>query len=160
MISKGPPVLYTYLKPFQKFMHGHMRKQKVFRLIGTPVTEKIINEVFHSSAHNEDMQILNGDYKASTDNLRGWVSETLADELCKVLKENGSFEIDQTLLVRSLTGHIFQMKDGSKKPQTDGQLMGSISSFPFLCLANAALCRLALEWSYGKRIPLHRVPLL
>jgi len=29
--------------------------------------------------------------------------------------------------------------------QTEGQLMGSVTSFPFLCIANAALCRLAME---------------
>jgi hypothetical protein len=42
-------------------------------------------------------------------------------------------------------------------PQTEGQLMGSIVSFPFLCIANAALCRYALELSdlkKGKRFRL------
>jgi hypothetical protein len=160
VISKGPPILYTYLKPFQKFMHSHLRKQRVFRLIGEPASEAIINELFDAKTADPDVMILNGDYKASTDNLRGWVSETLADELCDLLDETGSFKIDRELLKRSLTGHIFVMKNGEKRAQKDGQLMGSISSFPFLCLANAALCRLALEWSHGCKFPLWKVPLL
>jgi len=52
------------------------------------------------------------------------------------------------------------MEDKTQLPQKDGQLMGSISSFPFLCLANAALCRLSLEYIYGKRISLKECPLL
>lgn len=38
--------------------------------------------------------------------------------------------------------------------QTEGQLMGSIVSFPFLCLANAALCRRAREKSTGRKMSL------
>lgn len=165
VISKGPPLLYTYLKPFQKFMHSHMRKMRVFQLIGRPSTADIVNRTFKEHLVQKENQFLNGDYKASTDNLRGWVSETLAIELVKVLAENrilgdNSYEIDQDLLIRSLTGHIFEMENGSYSTQKDGQLMGSISSFPFLCLANAALCRLALEWTWGKKFLLTDIPLL
>jgi len=170
VISKGPPILYTYLKPFQKFMHRTLKHIPVFQLIGKPVTEEIINNLFTEADTDPSIQIVNGDYKASTDNLRGWVSETLANELCAVLKENAvgnddSFEIDEALLIKSLTGHMFQFFDKKGKwikelPQLDGQLMGSISSFPFLCLANAALCRLALEWADGKKYTIYNLPLL
>jgi len=55
-------------------------------------------------------------------------------------------------LLKSLTQHIFAIPiEGTKNykylPQQEGQLMGSITSFPFLCLANAAMCRWALELS-------------
>jgi hypothetical protein len=170
VISKGPPLLYTYLKPLQKFLHSTLRKIDVFQLIGTPVTAEIINKTF--PIFDETDMFLNGDYKASTDNLRGWVSEVLVNELCGVLNEGVKppdndlcrflnlpeeidmekpHYVDEVLLRRSLTGHLFKYKDGTLKPQTDGQLMGSISSFPFLCLANAALCRWALEISDNKR---------
>jgi hypothetical protein len=151
VISKGPPLLYTHFKPLQKFLHKTLRNHNVFQLIGTPVTESIINKTFDTVV-GENVMFLNGDYKASTDNLRGWVSETIADELCKILngnitEDNDGYFVDYDLLVRSLTGHIFLMKDGTEKPQKDGQLMGSITSFPFLCIANAALCRWAMEMS-------------
>jgi hypothetical protein len=37
------------------------------------------------------------------------------------------------------------LASGMLKKQQEGQLMGSIISFPFLCMANAAFCRYALE---------------
>jgi hypothetical protein len=163
VISKGPPKLYTYLKPFQKFMHSTLRKMKVFRLIGEPVTEAIINDVFPASTVKPETIFLNGDYKASTDNLRGWASETSANALCDILDENKtdtSKTINREMLLRSLTGHKYRFEDGSIKDQLDGQLMGSISSFPFLCIINAALCRFALECVEGKRISLNEAPLL
>jgi hypothetical protein len=111
---------------------------------------------------NPEEQVVNGDYKASTDNLRSMVSEVMANELVKVLNENGlddelSYHIDdqhEEMLIRSLTKHIFDLsvKKGQDihRTQKDGQLMGSITSFIFLCLANAAMCRWALEMSYDK----------
>jgi hypothetical protein len=62
------------------------------------------------------------------------------------------------LMKRALTGHLimnptknesyregFNIRDSDFRTQKEGQLMGSIISFPFLCLANAALCRYAME---------------
>lgn len=152
VISKGPPFLYTALKPLQKFLWGVLKKETVFRLIGTPITEELINKVIGPISKEE--MLVNGDYKASTDNLHSWVSECLANEICDVLNENRSenlelkgFEITEkwrTMLIRSLTHHFFEV-DGVWRPQLEGQLMGSITSFPFLCLANAAFCRWSLE---------------
>jgi hypothetical protein len=160
VISKGPVLLYTYLKPLQKFLWRHLKKMSVFELIGKPVDENIINDLYRSIEPDEI--IINGDYKASTDNLRTWVSETLADEIIKVLNENATTDckiIDdrfKEMILRSLTGHVFYLgevgtpKGVTLKPQLEGQLMGSITSFPFLCLANAAMCRWAIELNYQK----------
>jgi len=152
VISKGPPLLYTAMKPFQKFLWRILKTNKIFELIGTPVTTEIIQDLMGEMKDSEI--IVNGDYKASTDNLHSWVSETLANALVDKLNENGLQSateykyLDENfreMLIRSLTGHIFEMRDGTLKKQTEGQLMGSITSFPFLCLANAAMCRWALE---------------
>lgn len=156
VISKGPPFLYTVLKPLQKFLWGVLKKNSVFQLIGTPITVELINSIIGPIEDNDIL--VNGDYKASTDNLHSWVSECLANELCDVLNENAqnplywdvsnpSFIISprfREMLIRSLIHHKFQI-DGEWKEQQEGQLMGSITSFPFLCLANAAFCRWALE---------------
>lgn len=156
VISKGPPFLYTVLKPMQKFLWSVLKKHSVFQLIGTPVSVDLINQVMGEP--NEKEVIVNGDYKASTDNLHSWVSECLANELCDVLNENSVkakiedpefpiFRITERhreMLIRSLIHHKFEV-DGVWKEQLEGQLMGSITSFPFLCLANAAFCRWSLE---------------
>lgn len=156
VISKGPPLLYTAMKPFQKFLWKCLKTEDVFELIGKPVNEDIINKVM--GIVTDDEIIVNGDYKASTDNLHSWVSEAIAEELILVLNENSinqpeALYLDdqfKDMLIRSLTGHIFEMRDGSLKKQTEGQLMGSITSFPFLCIANAAFCRWALELANNK----------
>lgn len=177
VISKGPPFLYTALKPLQKYLWGHLKRNTVFTLIGTPITEELINKVIGRITDEEIL--VNGDYKASTDNLHSWVSECLANELCDILNENAlGMEHDKLgeqflitekhreMLIRSLIHHQFII-DGQLHDQKEGQLMGSISSFPFLCLANAAFCRWALELAdsceyrlVDKRSTIRRAPLL
>jgi hypothetical protein len=167
VISKGPPLLYTFLKPFQKFLWRTLKNQKVFRLIGTPCTTEMINEVMGLIDDSEI--IVNGDYKASTDNLHSWVSEILAKKLITVLNKNGMTSQHKTyflgerfeeMLIRSLTGHFFAMPNsGVLLPQKEGQLMGSITSFPFLCMANAVFCRWSLELANGKRYRIRDRPL-
>jgi hypothetical protein len=46
------------------------------------------------------------------------------------------------------------------KPQRWGQLMGSVTSFPILCLANAAYCRYAIEIGLGAAVPLDKACLM
>jgi len=152
VISKGPPFLYTILKPLQKKLWSSLKKNSVFQLIGTPITPDLINQII-GGIFDEEI-LVNGDYKASTDNLHSWVSECLANEVCDVLNENilrfpeeFGFHIKERhreMLIRSLIHHKFEV-DGEWADQKEGQLMGSITSFPFLCLANAAMCRWALE---------------
>jgi hypothetical protein len=162
-ISKGPPLLYSFLKPLQKFMWSTLKRNSVFGLIGQPIDVVHVRNAFNIIDPDEIM--INGDYKASTDNLHSWVSEALAEELIEVLRENETdFHIDddhKAMLLRSLTGHIFQIPKGKdkrgniiyeEKLQREGQLMGSVTSFPFLCLANACFCRLALELAHLKQL--------
>jgi len=170
-ITAGPPLTYTALKPMQKWLWGVLKEESVFQLIGTPVTEEIVMKQLGRLGLGEEF--ISGDYKASTDNLHSWVSECLLDALMECISEtliglNDSNDplrkwlpMLESLMKRALTGHsilnpkyndIYRMgmdaipEDGFQ-PQKEGQLMGSIISFPFLCLANAALCRFAMEVS-------------
>ena len=143
VISKGPPVTYFVLKSFQEFLWKRLKSFPVFSLIGRPIEVDDIERIIGDPT---GCTIVSGDYKASTDNLHPWVSEVLLEELGKVLGESDYISPDLLALAkRALTGHIFEDRDGKRSPQRMGQLMGSIISFPFLCLANAALCRMALE---------------
>jgi len=165
VISKGPPKTYTALKPLQKFLWSKLKTQKVFKLIGTPVTEDEVNNVFGEMTGWD--QIVNGDYKASTDNLKSWTSECAAHAIIDILNENGVDESDSFFLsqdwremfLRALTGHVFVDTEGRYLPQKEGQLMGSIISFPFLCLINAAMCRWALELSDGCQYRVRDAPI-
>lgn len=169
-ITAGPPITYAVLKPMQKWLWRNLKDLNVFQLIGRPVSPEIVKEQLGRLGLDEEF--ISGDYKASTDNLHSWVSETLLDELriiweAERKKDPSKNEFLQgknledfiVLMKRALTGHDildaslnetyqmgkYDLRDEDFHPQKEGQLMGSIISFPFLCLANAAMCRWAME---------------
>jgi hypothetical protein len=172
-ITAGPPLTQTALKPIQKWLWRVLKKNSVFQLIGTPVTPEIVMKQLGELGFNEEFT--SGDYKDSTNNLHSWVSECLADELSLILSENNLTEEEggipsemlsdlMVLMKRILTKHIllnpayngdyrqgYHLRPEWFEDQKEGQLMGSVVSFPFLCMANAALCRYALEVSSKKR---------
>lgn len=178
VITAGPPLTYSVLKPIQKWLWRSIKHIKVFELVGTPITKEFITEKIGKLGLNE--VFVSGDYVASTDNLHSWVSQELLSELILMLHENGDLNpvfINQlrALMGSALTGHLIAkpdeyspgtrtgipgvsddktrsdaLKSEQLETQKEGQLMGSIISFPFLCLANAALCRFAMEISEKK----------
>jgi len=158
VISKGPPKHYFCLKPIQKLMWRTLKSHPTFELIGKKIDSDIINSVAKGELY-DDEEFVNGDYVASTDNLYSWVSETILDELRLIWTLDGGFFPDElyVMMKNSLTRHIFvkvvKTDTGEKlevrMKQKMGQLMGSIISFPFLCLANAALCRFSMEIDQG-----------
>jgi len=75
------------------------------------------------------------------------------------------------LVRRALTGHdirswirnpVTDQLEEIVKPQRQGQLMGSIVSFPFLCIINCAVClwSMTIDNPWIARLPLSEVPLL
>lgn len=167
VISKGPPLTYFTLKPVQKFMHSTLRKHNVFKFIGEPVSEEALLSTFSQ----REGKFLSVDYSAATDMLNPKLSRAAANQICK----SACIPKDiQTLFLKALTGHSIQkpenktefekrMKEKREleiKPQLWGQLMGSIVSFPILCIVNAAICRRAYEVGTGKPCFLHQVPLM
>jgi hypothetical protein len=143
MITKCPPFLMFVMNAFIDPLRKFLRSLDTFELTGTPQEETIMDRMFRDPTR----MFLSGDYKASTDRLHSWVSECIVDELCEtfyadVVKEDPRWI---HLFRRSLTGFRYAGKDGKTYDQQNGQLMGSVSSFPVLCLANYALCRMAME---------------
>lgn len=162
VISKGPPLLYTFLSPLQKFMWSVLKDNRVFKLIGEPITAEHVQE--RIGVPKDEQIIINGDYKASTDNLHSWVSECIGREIVKEIRlahvpgEGYEFNRDhEEMFIRSLIHHEYTI-DGIRMPQLEGQLMGSVTSFPVLCLANAAMCRWALEAADHKKYRLSDSP--
>jgi hypothetical protein len=195
VISKGPPLLYTFLKPMQKFMWSTLKDNEVFKLISEPINERHINDMFPNICEEEIM--VNGDYKASTDNIHGYCSEEVVNCLVDTLNENKNLDkyyIDEKhreMFIRSLTKHRFQNPLFSQEaydtmiqeemeglpmeaeyvpkreliesqrylPQREGQLMGSITSFPILCIINATLCRMSIEQTESRRLRIRDKPI-
>jgi hypothetical protein len=150
IITKGPPFTHYVLMNVQKDLFGILHTHPAFRLIGSPtgqedtfaayVQKRMLSDVKRPYDPEKEF-FLSGDYKSSTDYIHSWVSEWCVSEVCRVL---GYDSETKDLMIKVLTRHLLEY-DGQVRPQTRGQFMGSIVSFPFLCIINAALCRYALE---------------
>jgi hypothetical protein len=101
--------------------------------------------------------------------LRSWLSEAIWNRIVDIWIANNKwhyesefniedfdkefstewFENLRKIGLSALTGHHIKMNHPDftelHKPQENGQLMGSIISFPILCIANAVLCRMAIN---------------
>jgi hypothetical protein len=157
VINKGPPNIYHILRPLQRVLHSKLREHRVFQLIGKPCTPSILEEVLGKRLKDNEI-FISGDYKAATNKLISKVSELIAKQIAKNLELSA---LEEKLFIAALTGHTFIDKKGKKLgKQQNGQLMGSIISFPILCLANAILCRWAMELGEGRNISFNDIRLL
>jgi hypothetical protein len=152
VITKGPPFRQTFLRPLWRKLHKVLRDHPVFSLLGQTVSEEYIaDRVGHTLL--PDQVYLSGDYEAATDNLQSWVSETIATEIAGVW---GLSKAESKLLLEGLTRHEYE---GGLQQQR-GQLMGSVVSFPILCIANAAMSRWAMEVAERRKISLKDAALM
>jgi hypothetical protein len=147
VVTAGPVLLYAALRPLQRFLHSTVASDPRFA-IAAPLTQDGLFETLGPLPTREH-QWLSGDYSAATDNLACELSFWIADEIARVTEMPDAY---RELLIRSLTGHYYtdaEDLDAPKTcwatdmkpflPQARGQLMGSVTSFPILCIANFAL---------------------
>jgi hypothetical protein len=136
VISKGNSIPYYMAKPLQVAMHSSLRKMAPFRLIGRPFSaddlvglRRDVNDHWFSI-----------DYSAATDFLSWRYSRRILDFLM-----TGSTPAQRRMAYTVLGPHGLWYPDAEgpcrsfKGIQTNGQLMGSVLSFPILCLANFGL---------------------
>jgi len=150
-ITAGPSVSRC-LKPFQVALLQAIQLDPVFRVTRNATSTDEENDTLlcieetlrmlpqpkiWSDLQGEDYGYLSGDYISATDNLPFSVTQSLLQGILEEIdhqptKEWAMWEIGAKTL-RYPWGEF---------TQTNGQLMGSILSFPLLCLANQVLC----EW--------------
>lgn len=141
VISKGEAIPYYISKPLQRAMHDVMRRMDCFRLIGRPLCPTDLidcaeNRTILGEGRYEWFSI---DYSAATDNLSARLSASI---MASILE--GQDEDLQNIWRSVLAPHHcrYPLVSGEQVKSVDqqnGQLMGSILSFPILCLANLGL---------------------
>lgn len=137
VISKGPSAPYYYSKGLQQALHTIMRKMPCFRLIGRPVSP---TDLYDLDRGTEASLWFSGDYEASTDNLSARLGNGIFAELIDELDDE-DIEVYKAVLAphRCHYPPVKGYDDIEPVDQRNGQLMGSVLSFPILCLANLAL---------------------
>ncbi len=143
-ISKGESLPYYLAKRVQLVLHGAMRKMEPFRLIGRPLDVPDLWEIRRETEKYMDssQEWLSIDYSAATDGLSARLSSEIMKTLLRTLFwENPSL---YRMMLGVLAPHEvhYPKVAGVQLPpvlQKNGQLMGSVLSFPILCLANLGL---------------------
>lgn len=127
------------LKPLQKAIHTHLRGFDQFSLIGEQVTADHI-EVFKRRV---DEFFISGDYTAATDNLAMDASTGCLSAILANMRSDWACDPVLQVMARDSMKNVeihYPDKLGlSPFKQTSGQLMGSLLSFPVLCVLNYAM---------------------
>jgi hypothetical protein len=147
VISKGPPLTYYALKPLQQQLWKLLQKHPCFVLTGKTVDEGIITS--HFGFMPESTRFLSGDYSSATDEMFRYVSKAVVRSLCRHMDIP---PLLSELFMRALVGHTYHLdsrygQDEGFYVQRNGQLMGSIVSFPVLCIANYCCITMAQYYS-------------
>lgn len=148
VISKGEALPYYSCRSLQKAMHGALRDLPAFRLIGSPFCPTDMVDLRRFAQKGDEW--FSVDYSAATDGLSwkysGRIFEFLIQDLSPALKARA----------RAVLGpHRLSYPDGDRGApvyrgdQQTGQLMGSILSFPLLCLANLGVYLLTTTDSHA-----------
>jgi hypothetical protein len=144
-ITRSAPLIQRSLHDLQKFLHSAMATIPCFGLLRETRNQDLVDLANRVIAPHVKTghSFVSGDYSASTDNLNPRVSRVVVDSLVRSL---GLSKRVAYLFHAALTGHRYR-----GEPQTWGQLMGSVVSFPVLCIANLSLTLAAIALSEGPR---------
>jgi hypothetical protein len=161
VISKEEAIPCYGNRALQKALHGSMRKMPCFRLIGRPVCGSDIVDVAKKAEVGDNWFSI--DYSAATDGLSWKYSGRILEFLIAKMNERDRDFARCELAPHDLYYPSFDKFSGrTGKPeyrgeQNNGQLMGSILSFPILCLANLGVYLLNTQnyqsgWSNSERL--------
>jgi len=152
LITKGSAIRQWVSRFFQKDLWQHLFKYPQFRLIGCPLDASHLEEILMQEERlgldEEFDQWVSGDYSAATDGLKLDATKLFFEEAIRTqtfgLDPIDAFRVSEVL--RSVLYEqeisypkIFKALGGLETcQQTNGQLMGSVLSFPILCAINVA----------------------
>ena len=157
VISKGEALPYYLTKVIQESLHTTLRKIPCFRLIGRPFCQTdLLDLVKKAPVGSEWFSI---DYSAATDGLSWKYSGKIFESIISVLPE----DLRETCMQVLGPHRLHYPVHGDRKVgefrgvMKRGQLMGSILSFPILCLANlgvylATIDQVASSWAISETL--------
>lgn len=120
VITKGPPLTYTVLKPLQKWCWRVLKDLPVFGLIGKPVDELYVHEQIGKNQRSDGTvkKVLSVDYSDASNEINPLVTRMVWDALCDFCEVTEDL---RRLGHKSLIEHVI-VKD--KQSLTPDQLRG------------------------------------
>jgi len=129
VITTNHPATFL-MKNLQNCVQRYLSKKRIFKYTGAQVADRVVV----GNTDNRDLSILSGDYENSTDFIPQQVTYCIWNEILK--KVPGWYQNLKRLVLKSLSNEQLFYPDGSSVMKTSGQLMGSLTSFPALCILN------------------------
>jgi hypothetical protein len=173
LITKSDALRQWVSKWFQGEMHSWLKTKKQFRLIGEPLDMSHLYWLYEQTCkvlpaeHRETWLWESGDYAAATDRLSLDATKTAFEWLLLRLppSENWIIPLLRDILYEQWISADLKSEEPLNRStlrylQKNGQLMGSVLSFPILCIINFACFWSALEEYLGRRCRFCDVPCL
>jgi hypothetical protein len=166
IITKGSGIPYWAAQPFQRAMWNRLQDFAPFALTGRPLDASDLSGIL---LKEEKLGLLfdawvSGDYSAATDGLSQQINQLCLQEAI----DGAGLTRDEATVARAVLGNheiSYPLEFHSVLPapsimQRNGQLMGSVLSFPILCAINVCAYWMALEEYTGRRFELNDLPCL
>lgn len=139
VITKSEAIPQYLSKAWQQAIHSGLRRLKPFSALDHPLDGTDINDLVQSSRSIEGAW-RSGDYKGATDGLDQRVTEIVASKILRFLSpwltEGELHMLMSNLVNQEIEYPQLDSEPGDTNIQRNGQLMGSILSFPILCVIN------------------------
>jgi len=166
-ITKSPSVRSYVCKPVQNALWNHLKESDPFALIGHPIRREDLQQLkIKSSRFDFGPQPfwVSGDYKSATDRIDLRQTKDALECALAELLLHGHIGLRQAdACRRELYEQTITFPPHLQIPdvqQQNGQLMGSVLSFPILCVINLAAYWSSMEEYFQKEYKLQDLPVL
>jgi hypothetical protein len=179
IITKGPTITQTYCRRLQKDLWNFLKKTEQFRLIGEPIS---VEPLWWLRKQTRSMGLdfkgfVSGDYSSATDSISFQHTRAVIEEVLRrpyrvetpgvSFRESPLSEVTKTIYRNglALSEVHYPRLENQKFPrpavhQRTGQLMGSVLSFPVLCVINLVGYWRSIERATGKTWAWEDLPVL
>jgi hypothetical protein len=152
IITSGDAATYHWARMVQRKVHGTLRKDRYMQLMGVPHSAEYFTEKYKGKVLKKGWFWVAGDYDAATDGMNPKISLAF----CAKIGDWLAFTKNEIKRYQStMCGHKIHYPEWTgleEVVQIWGQLMGSPSSFPALCVANLVGFWVALEEFLGREV--------